>query len=289
MAQLHTKCRYPNEYIYKRIEDGKMIRVVRTEVPTDLVDWEAPFDTYDTITFSAPHLKTASWADPDIDDENFHPQWNQLDGNINRMSHEGLYLVRNKLPLNIRGRTGLSGRGILGRYGPNHAADPIVTRWKRTENGHVLKHQESERPILQFVSIQRRDTGEWAIPGGMVDPGETVSTTVKREFMEEAMDTTGDRSSNVEEIDKMVSSFFANGQKIYSGYVDDPRNTDNAWMETVAFLFHDDSGSTIGKFDLKAGDDAKALKWTDISQEVELYASHSLFVERAVQLLDAHW
>ena len=26
MAQLHTKCRYPNEYIYKRIEDGKMIR-----------------------------------------------------------------------------------------------------------------------------------------------------------------------------------------------------------------------------------------------------------------------
>jgi len=31
-------------------------------------------------------------------------------------------------PLNIRGRTGLKGRGVLGRYGPNHAADPIVTR-----------------------------------------------------------------------------------------------------------------------------------------------------------------
>lgn len=26
------------------------------------------------------------------------------------------------------GRTGLTGRGLLGRYGPNHAADPIVTR-----------------------------------------------------------------------------------------------------------------------------------------------------------------
>ena len=72
-------------------------RVVRTEVPSDLVDWQAPFDTYDTITFSAPHLKTASWADPDIDDENFHPQWNQLDGNINRMSHEGSYLVSNPI------------------------------------------------------------------------------------------------------------------------------------------------------------------------------------------------
>ena len=26
------------------------------------------------------------------------------------------------------GRTGMTGRGLLGRWGPNHAADPIVTR-----------------------------------------------------------------------------------------------------------------------------------------------------------------
>ena len=30
--------------------------------------------------------------------------------------------------------------------------------------------------------------------------------------------------------------------QLYAGYVDDPRNTDNSWMETVAFNFHDDSG-----------------------------------------------
>jgi len=27
------------------------------------------------------------------------------------------------------GRTGIRGRGCLGRWGPNHAADPIVTRY----------------------------------------------------------------------------------------------------------------------------------------------------------------
>ena len=27
------------------------------------------------------------------------------------------------------GRTGMTGRGLLGRFGPNHAADPIVTRY----------------------------------------------------------------------------------------------------------------------------------------------------------------
>lgn len=31
----------------------------------------------------------------------------------------------------------------------------------------------------------------WAIPGGMVDPGEYVSTTLKREFMEEALNILG--------------------------------------------------------------------------------------------------
>ncbi len=35
--------------------------------------------------------------------------------------------------------------------------------------------------------ILRKDTREWAIPGGMVDAGEQVSATLKREFGEEAM------------------------------------------------------------------------------------------------------
>ena len=50
---------------------------------------------------------------------------------------------------------------------------------------------------------------------------------------------------------------------MHPGYVDDPRNTDCAWMETTAFLFHDDTGEDVGKLPLQAGDDAKALKVMD--------------------------
>lgn len=53
-----------------------------------------------------------------------------MDGTVDRVSFTGLYTVQNKRPLNPEGRTGLKGRGVLGRWGPNHAADPIVTRWK---------------------------------------------------------------------------------------------------------------------------------------------------------------
>merc|ERR1719198_1651698 len=78
-------------------------------------------------------------------------------------------------PLNPHGRTGMAHRGLLGKWGPNHAADPVVTRWHPTEKGR-----------LQMVAIQRSDVGQWAIPGGMVDAGEAVSATVRREFREEA-------------------------------------------------------------------------------------------------------
>lgn len=76
---------------------------------------------------------------------------------------------------------------------------------------------------------------------------------------------------------------------IYKGYVDDPRNTDNAWMETVAVNFHDEDGKSVGKFDLKAGDDAQRVQWMDIDRNLDLYASHSNFIQTVAEKLNAHW
>ena len=41
--------------------------------------------------------------------------------------------------------------------------------------------------------------------------------------------------------------------QIYKGYVDDPRNTDNSWMETVVYNFHDETGEFVGRLHLSAG------------------------------------
>ena len=69
----------------------------------------------------------------------------------------------------------------------------------------------------------------------MVDPGEQVSVTVRREFMEEALDSGSLGSTDKAVIEQKLKSFFDSGKELYKGYVDDPRNTDNAWMETVKF------------------------------------------------------
>ncbi|KAK9498567.1 hypothetical protein O3M35_003168 [Rhynocoris fuscipes] len=279
----HIKCRnidYPNK-------NGKKIE--RFPVPDDKVSWNTEWIEYSPQEYTAIHAKGKSWSDPDINDPNFNPSWNKLDGNINRCSHMGEYNILNGYPLNPIGRTGLKGRGILGRWGPNHAADPIVTKWKRDKNNSIIYDDESKKPILQFIAIKRKDCNEWAIPGGMVDPGEIVSQTLKREFFEEALNFIEMNDNEKVNITNYLNKFFSKGTEVYRGYVDDIRNTDNSWMETVAQNFHDEDGSLLEKLCLKAGDDAKDVVWTDISKNLQLYASHSDFIKLVVEKHNSHW
>lgn len=281
VKMIHNKCRqgfYPSS------------NIKRFEVPENKVSWSVDYPEYTPVEYTAPAIKGKSWADAAIEENSFEPQWNSIDENINRKSFTGDYVInKDGYPLNPVGRTGIIGRGLLGRWGPNHAADPIVTRWKRNTTGATVIDKNTQKPVLQFVAIQRRDSGEWAIPGGMVDPGETISATLKREFMEEAMNLLEKSQEEREEMEKSIKEFFEKGEEIYKGYVDDPRNTDNAWMETVALNFHDDDNSILGKITLTAGDDARNVKWMDINNTLNLYANHSEFIRKTVQKRDAHW
>jgi len=56
----------------------------------------------------------------------------------------------------------------------------------------------------------------------MVDPGENVSVTVRREFMEEAMDSTTASEEERRSMEDLVSAFFKRGKEIYKGiwYID---------------------------------------------------------------------
>ena len=112
----------------------------------------------------------------------------------------------------------------LGHFGPNHAADPIVTRWKRDENGQVMIHAKTQKPILQFVCILRKDTRELAIPGGMVDKKEKITDTLQREFQEETLNFPDLDESKKHDLLATIKDIFENGGiRIYCGYVDDPR------------------------------------------------------------------
>ena len=57
--------------------------------------------------------------------------------------------------------------------------------------------------------------GDWAIPGGMVDAGETVGDTLRREFIEEAGAHMDENSKA--HFDKLTTELFAKGELVYRG------------------------------------------------------------------------
>lgn len=114
-----------------------------------------------------------------------------------------------------------------------------------------------------------------------MDAGEKVSQTLKREFIEEALNCKVD--------EKFLDDFFSQGTAVYKGYVDDPRNTDNSWMETVAVNFHDETGEFLSRLSFEAGDDAIGIHWIDVSANANLYASHSKLIEATARLRNSHF
>lgn len=69
----------------------------------------------------------------------------------------------------------------------------MLRAWQffKTVIGIIFRHPVTGTtmiPILpdgRIVLVRRRDTGQWSLPGGMVDWGEEIATTASREIAEE--------------------------------------------------------------------------------------------------------
>jgi ADP-ribose pyrophosphatase len=240
--QLHQKSRTQKHLLYPD----------RFEVPNEKVSWATAFPGYKPIAYNAPIVldKNTPWADPQQISDVKH-DFDSFMGVV-KLDSAGI-------PCNPIGRTGLCGRGVLGKWGANFAVDAIITTLNPTNE-------------LLILAISRKDTGEIAFPGGMVDPGEAPLRTRNRELSEElSMSETALAQPLYESI-------------AFKGYVDDPRNTDHAWLETTAIHTHL-AFNAAQKMVLKAGDDAADYAWVEISNESvrRLYASHGLTLLNALR------
>lgn len=249
--------------------------VARTSAPScypkrvvlcDGTSWDALGMDYAPDDYTAPAVyqnaedlpNGCKWADvrePDV--EMLGKRKSFADGCEKSLSDVAQYDVKRRRFLNPGGPVGLSGRGLLGRYGPNYAADPIVTR---------VRHGK-----LQVVLVRRKDVDELAFPGGMVNPGETVTKTLKNEFCEEACRPGG-------AVDKLFKDYSRG--IVYQGIVDDPRTTDHAWIETTAVHFHAPE-ELAEQLDLAVSDtdEISDVAWYDVDSVHALYASHKRWLD----------
>jgi ADP-ribose pyrophosphatase len=168
------------------------------------------------------------------------------------------YTVVGGRPRRPLGRTGRTGRP-LALWGENAAADAAV----------VAGPDHDRRLLL----IRRGDTGQWALPGGGVDPGETATVAMGRELWEE--------TGLVPDTAPLVLGTWA---------VDDPRDTDESWLVTTVGLYRLPEPAPV-----RGGDDAVDARWwpfpdpealiAALAADGGLYPAHRALVEQVYRRL----
>ena len=273
------------------------VHVAAEDIPWDVMP-KTPYKPYENnrpVYFSATPPK---WADPlnptDIDFRK-------------RPGSSFLQFTMEGRPINPIGRTGSSGRGLLGKWGANQAGDPVFTSFERNpETGELILR--NGLPTLRFICITRKDNGggdsSIALPGGMLETKILEDGTTEyecylygiiRELFEEGFDTT-DEDGKAEKayVEKLIKNdgyiLFGCTDKTEKtcptdGVIDDVRNTDHAWMEGVTIAWNDIDGRIFNKLvsKLKAGDDAaKAFVMTyhPDDEDFDMYALHGEYVKQ---------
>ena len=264
----------------------------RFVVPDAVRDWETAFPEYQPIEFTDAEVfreprGTIEPMDRDII-ENHTITFNKNDGKVDRTragnaEHADGKIKTNKqmLPLNPRGRTGVTGRGVLRRWGPNHAAEPIATRWRR--KGPTVVKDTYGHPVLEMLLVQRRSDGAWAIPGRILDSavkGIMTNDTVRDfiMFLPVGCDTEDDVPRAVRvDLKRHLNEIFSSSTEVYANVINDPRNTDNAWVEATTIRYHDESGDSTKDYSVQLaphmcgeGSEWKSAKWIEINPDTVL-------------------
>ena len=226
-------------------------------------------------------------------------------------------------PRNPWGTTGYIGCGLLKRWGVNKAADLVVTRVDPySPNGEdfdvlVRMHKGSRMCRLPRKFFDDKDfdvgvdsfmrssffasVGEELLVLPHLPPGCLRSSS-----------TSEDRSVTsrlAPHFARLVTELFSFPTELYKGYVDDPRNTDNAWIETICHGYRcNDELAKLLAFEVEtkfivasgecsteafpcteSGEDQWVTKWVSVSQvrqrHVQWWPSHRVLAPDAILTL----
>jgi ADP-ribose pyrophosphatase len=207
----------------------------RLRISIDEAPWGTPCSAYEPPYFVAPTVlandrdaNPDGWADPE-DFSKVRDEYAKIEAKFR--DAEGR-------PLNPRGRTGVAGRGLLARWGPNPAVAAVITG----------PAGDSENTDILLGSAE--GSMDLRLPKGFVLPGESLEQSVERVVAT----GTGWRPD------------LRAAEMIVDGYAYDSRQTDHAWVELRAYHLYLDKG-TAAELELDPGGDLDEVGWYPLTAE----------------------
>ncbi|KFD56035.1 hypothetical protein M513_03159 [Trichuris suis] len=196
----------------------------RIEVPEELVPWRQPFSSYHPPYWTAPC--SFRYCDPEVN-STLEIRFNKKDRGIDRRMVRRLngvkvyYKVREGLPLNPLGRTGIAGRGYLPRWGPTHLVKVILVR-KR--HGHLKMEYLATKDKLTFTDD---------VFSNFVDK---LSSRKLSQRVIDAVRNSSQYRNRSEVAEKVLYKAEENAIKVVADTMPSPLDTDNAWIELSVYV-----------------------------------------------------
>lgn len=152
-------------------------------------------------------------------------------------------------------KNGLTESEFLAAYKPGDYPRPSATAdlaLLRRGGSEILLIKRGNHPFI----------GKWALPGGFVNPDETVEAAAARELFEETGVSCAAIKDNDETKDIVETNSSDTNQAILLGVFSDPKRDPRGW--TITSLF----GAEVGDDAVaNAGDDARDARWFKLSAD----------------------
>ncbi|KRY79462.1 ADP-ribose pyrophosphatase, mitochondrial [Trichinella pseudospiralis] len=223
-----------------RYHNTEMFRVT----PVNAKFYEGSFIAYRPPDFSATYSNEKSFDD-------FDPSYQKInlngkDGSIDRRQMDNKkYAVKDGRPVNPGSLTGLQGRGVHPRWGPNFMAIFVITRGEGDQL-EVLSTSSSLKPV--------------SFPNFYVDNYDLTTLGSKLEkIILHSSSQGGSRSK--EDIKKIVKEAMRDSILLKQGFTPDGTNTDNSWLETVIVQISDQSRKHVGLLELQPTESLDKVGW----------------------------
>ena len=122
--------------------------------------------------------------------------------------------------------------------------------------------------------------------------GASPQEAIARAFLEKTLKKLA-KDEKVEQLKRMLKTavFPVGKQPLLHIFSQDLRNTDNAWIETKVFHYHDESGSDVGQLKFAPNQERNSMRveWRMAHCCQRLFASHSAILKYIVDGMDAYW